>query len=317
MRERNVERRANYTAVGAFVLLALGLAGAFVYWYSEGRDSRNYQRYEIYFPGSVTGLSEGSSVRYLGVEVGKIRRIRVDPRSPDRVQVIADIDQSAPISDNTAASLSVLSFATGLLYIDLLRVGPNATILPAVPSERYPVIASMRSGFDAFLNALPELAGTIAELLDSAQEVFSSKNAEAMSEMIQNLHAVSKQLPATITRTNALLAEMAEATRAARSLAAHLDTTTGDLAGKATELIDRLNITAQHLDDAASNVSAMVLDNRPGLASFTQQGLPQLQLTLESAQQAADELRELARGLKENPSQLIYRAPASGVEVPR
>lgn len=312
-----MERRANYTAVGAFVLLALALAGGFVYWYSEGRDSRNYQRYEIYFPGSVTGLSEGSSVRYLGVEVGKIRRIRIDPRSPDRVQVLADIDQTAPISDNTAASLSVLSFATGLLYIDLLRVGPNATILPAVPSERYPVIASMRSGFDAFLNALPELAGTIAELLDSAQEVFSSKNAEAMSEMIQNLHAVSKQLPATITRTNALLAEMAEATRAARSLAANLDTTTGDLAGKATELIDRLNITAQHLDDAASNVSAMVLDNRPGLASFTQQGLPQLQLTLESAQQAADELRELARGLKENPSQLIYRAPASGVEVPR
>lgn len=312
-----MERRANYAAVGAFVLLAIGLAGGFVYWYSEGRDSNNYQRYEIYFPGSVTGLSEGSSVRYLGVEVGKIRRIRVDPRSPDRVQVIVDIDQSAPISDNTAASLSILSFATGLLYIDLLRVGPNATVLPPVPSERYPVIASMRSGFDAFLSALPELAGTIAELLDSAQEVFSTENAEAMSEMIQNLHAVSKQLPATMSRTNALLGEMAEATRAARSLAGNLDTTTGDLAGKATELIDRLNVTAQHLDDAASNVSAMVQDNRPGLASFTQQGLPQLQLTLESAQQAADELRELARGLRENPSQIIYRAPAGGMEVPR
>ncbi len=312
-----MERRANYAAVGAFVLLALGLAGGFVYWYSEGRDSRNYQRYEIYFPGSVTGLSEGSSVRYLGVEVGKIRRIRLDPRSPDRVQVIADIDQSAPISDNTAASLSVLSFATGLLYIDLLRVGPNATVLEPVPSERYPVIASMRSGFDAFLNALPELAGTIAELLDSAQEVFSSENAEAMSEMIQNLHAVTKQLPDTMSRANVLLGEMTEATRAARSLAGNLDSTTGELAGKATELVDRLNITAQHLDDAASNVSAMVLDNRPGLAAFTQQGLPQLQLTLEAAQQAADELRELARALKENPSQLIYRAPAAGVEVPR
>jgi phospholipid/cholesterol/gamma-HCH transport system substrate-binding protein len=140
-----MERRANYAAVGAFVLLAIGLAGAFVYWYSEGRDARNYQRYEIYFPGSVTGLSEGSSVRYLGVEVGKIRRIRVDPRSPERVQVIVDIDQSAPISDDTAASLSILSLATGLLYIDLLRIGPNSTVLPAVPSERYPVIASMRS----------------------------------------------------------------------------------------------------------------------------------------------------------------------------
>src|SRR5690606_26650335 len=132
------------------------------------------------------------------------------------------------------------------------------------------------------LSALPELAGTIAELLDSAQEVFSSENAEAISAMIQNLNTVAQQLPATMNRANALLGEMAEATRAARSLAANLDTTTGDLAGKATELVDRLNVTAQHLDDAASNVSAMVQDNRPGLASFTQQGLPQLQLTLEA-----------------------------------
>ena len=82
-----MERKANYTAVGAFVILVVAAAFAFVYWYSDGRDRRNYERYEIYFPGSVTGLSEGSSVRYLGVEVGKVRRIRLDSRSPDRVQI--------------------------------------------------------------------------------------------------------------------------------------------------------------------------------------------------------------------------------------
>jgi phospholipid/cholesterol/gamma-HCH transport system substrate-binding protein len=313
-----MERRANYAAVGIFVMLAIGLAFGFVYWYSEGRDQSNYQRYEIYFPGSVTGLSEGSSVRYLGVEVGKIRRIRIDPRSPERVQVIADIDQSAPISDNTAASLSVLSFATGMLYIDLLQVNRSRTeILPAVPSERYPVINSMRSGFDAFLSALPELAGTIAELLESAQEVFSSENAQAMSETIQNMHAVTRDLPATMRRVDTLLAEMTTATQAARGLAVNLDRTTVQLAGQANQLIERLNTTAGHLEELSANVSGLIEDNRAGIATFTQQGLPQVQLTLDSAQRAADELRELARGLKENPSQLIYRSPARGVEVPR
>ncbi len=93
-----MEREANYFAVGAFVILVTAMAGLFVYWYSEGRDQRSYERYEIYFPGSVTGLSEGSAVRYLGVEVGKVRRIRLDERSAERVQVLAEIDQSAPIS---------------------------------------------------------------------------------------------------------------------------------------------------------------------------------------------------------------------------
>jgi phospholipid/cholesterol/gamma-HCH transport system substrate-binding protein len=93
-----MEREANYTAVGAFVILVTAMAGLFVYWYSEGRDRRSYVSYEIYFQGSVTGLSEGGSVRYLGVEVGKVRRIRLDSRSADRVQIVAEIDQSAPRS---------------------------------------------------------------------------------------------------------------------------------------------------------------------------------------------------------------------------
>ena len=54
-----MEREANYGAVGAFVILVTVMAGLFVYWYSEGRDRRSYTNYEIYFPGSVTGLSEG------------------------------------------------------------------------------------------------------------------------------------------------------------------------------------------------------------------------------------------------------------------
>jgi phospholipid/cholesterol/gamma-HCH transport system substrate-binding protein len=108
-----MERDANYTAVGAFVLLIAVMAGMFVYWYSEGRDRRSYVPYEIYFTGSVTGLSEGGSVRYLGVEVGRVRRIRLDRRSPERVQVVADIDESAPVGQDTTAQLSLMGGGQG------------------------------------------------------------------------------------------------------------------------------------------------------------------------------------------------------------
>ena len=64
-----MEREANYTAVGAFVLLVATMAGLFVYWYAGSADARDYERYEIYFEGSVSGLNRGSTVRYLGVEV--------------------------------------------------------------------------------------------------------------------------------------------------------------------------------------------------------------------------------------------------------
>jgi phospholipid/cholesterol/gamma-HCH transport system substrate-binding protein len=114
-----MEREANYTAVGAFVLLVAALAAAFVYWYSDARNARSYERHEIYFEGSVSGLTVGSTVRYLGVDVGRVAAIRIDRRSASRVQVIVDLDDSTPIAEKTVAELSLLG-VTGLLYIDLL-----------------------------------------------------------------------------------------------------------------------------------------------------------------------------------------------------
>ena len=114
--------------------------------------------YEIYFTGSVTGLSEGSSVRYLGVDVGRVHRIRVDTRSAERVQVIADIDESAHRSSTNHGELSLMG-VTGLLYIDLLQNVDRQGDHAAVPSERYPVINTVRSDFDTFLASLPEIAG--------------------------------------------------------------------------------------------------------------------------------------------------------------
>ena len=108
-----MEREANYTAVGAFVLLVIGMAVAFVYWYSDGRNSRSYERYEVYFEGSVSGLNVGSTVRYLGVDIGRVIALNIDRRSAARVQVIVDIDSATPISEKTVAELSLLG-VTGL-----------------------------------------------------------------------------------------------------------------------------------------------------------------------------------------------------------
>ena len=44
-----MEREANYTAVGAFVLLIATMAALFVYWSAGSSDARDYVRYEIYF----------------------------------------------------------------------------------------------------------------------------------------------------------------------------------------------------------------------------------------------------------------------------
>ena len=120
-----MDRNTNYVVVGAFVLLVIGMALSFVYWYTDQKDKRTYQRYEIYYDGTVSGLTAGSPVRYLGVDVGKVARIMLDPKNRKRVEVVADIEESAPIDTRTLALLS-LQGVTGLLFIDL-EEDPKAT----------------------------------------------------------------------------------------------------------------------------------------------------------------------------------------------
>jgi ABC-type transporter Mla subunit MlaD len=39
-----MEREANYAAVGAFVLLIIGMAALFVYWYTDAREHHDFTR---------------------------------------------------------------------------------------------------------------------------------------------------------------------------------------------------------------------------------------------------------------------------------
>ena len=148
---------------------------SFVYWYTDQKDKRTYQRYEIYYDGTVSGLTAGSPVRYLGVDVGKVARIMLDPKNRKRVEVVADIEESAPIDARTLALLS-LQGVTGLLFIDL-EEDPKATSNGPLPmGEHYPVIRSAPSDLDVFLRSLPALANHATDLVDHMDQVFSEEN---------------------------------------------------------------------------------------------------------------------------------------------
>ena len=124
-----MEREAHYAAVGAFVLIVALVGALFVYWYSDTREHRHYDRYEIYFDGSVSGLERGAAVRYLGVGVGRVAEMRIDPRDSSRVEVIADIDATTPISPDTVAELQ-LQGVTGLLTSTCPRTAATSDSRP-------------------------------------------------------------------------------------------------------------------------------------------------------------------------------------------
>jgi phospholipid/cholesterol/gamma-HCH transport system substrate-binding protein len=313
-----MEREANYVAVGVFVLLVLIMAALFVYWYSDSRDHRNYERYEIYFDGTVSGLSEGGPVRYLGVDVGRVQRIRIDPRAANRVQVVAEIDSTTPISERTLAQLS-LQGVTGLLYIDLQqqRESDNGRrILAAVPGERYPVIRSSHSDLDQLLSSLPALAARLNELVDRGSALLSDANIRSLSRIVGNVDKATAGLPQSAHELDNLLASVQESTEDARTLIGQIRGPAVSASVELLAVVKKLSTTSDNLARTSGQLDTFVSDNRGQISGFVQQGLPQVEALLRDSREAAEEIRELSSSLRENPSRLIYQAPVTGVSIP-
>jgi phospholipid/cholesterol/gamma-HCH transport system substrate-binding protein len=311
-----MEREANYTAVGAFVLLVAALAAAFVYWYSDARNARSYERHEIYFEGSVSGLTVGSTVRYLGVDVGRVVAIRIDRRSAARVQVIVDLDDSTPISDKTVAELSLLG-VTGLLYIDLLGNAGSKRLAAAVPGEQYPVIRSVRSNFDVLLSGVPEMMGRASDVAQRAGRLLSDENIEAISRLAANLDRAGRDLPATMRETDALVRDLRVTAKELGAAAATLRSTTDSTAPGIRDAVQRLGVVADNLASTSTQLDRFMTDNAGNVTEFTRNGLPEIERLVDESRAAADELRALSRSLRDDPSQLLYPPSPRGVEVPR
>jgi phospholipid/cholesterol/gamma-HCH transport system substrate-binding protein len=309
-----MDRDANYVAVGAFVLLVIAMAVSFVLWYTNQQEKHIYLRYEIYFPGSVSGLTPGSPVRYLGVDVGKVWRIMIDPKQRNRVLVIADIEATAPIDARTQASLS-LQGITGLLFIDLEQ-DRNATASGALPDGlNYPVIRSERSQFDLLLSSLPTLSTHMVELADRVDRVVSDENVRSFTAALENVRLATEGLPATVREVQGLVTDVRRASQQIEGATEQLRAIETHSAPDVESTLSNVKILTEHLAKTSERLDDFIADNEPSVSRFTHQSLPELEQLLRDSRQAARDFHDLSRSLKENPSQLIYEPSYRGVEV--
>jgi len=309
-----VERDARYAAVAIFALAAIVAAFAFVWWYSGRADRRVYENYEIYFEGSVSGLAQGSPVRYLGVDVGRVRRLSVARDDPGRVKVLTEVDAAAPLSGATRARLGLLGL-TGLLFIDLQldpEADPDAALEQGV---HYPVIPARKSGIDAFVERLPDLVTQVSEALTRIEKLLDEKNIQAVGDSLSDIRTATAELPALAQDAAALTAELRVAAAETTALTRRLNAL-AEKSGPATEAaLESGRIAAEKLATAAGSLERIMTANEAALSRAAGNGTAELQQLLIDMRDASAEVRALAQALRERPSSLLRAAPERGVEI--
>jgi phospholipid/cholesterol/gamma-HCH transport system substrate-binding protein len=309
-----MERDAHYVAVGAFILLVVAMGIGFVLWYTDANDGREYERYEIYFTGSVSGLDRGSPVRFLGVDVGRVRRLAIDSSNATRVHVVVEVDKSAPISAATRASLG-LQGVTGLLYVNLKEASDVDRSTPLAQGDQYPVIEAVESDFDAFLASLPEMMGRANTLLERISRVVSDENLAGIADTIKGMRDTMQTMPQTAKDVQQLVAELRTTVAEIHGASESLRGMTTDARPEVQTALTRMNEIATNLADASKRIDTFTQKSETQLGNFTEQGLFELERLMRETRQAAREFRDLSRSLQENPSQILYEPPESGVEI--
>lgn len=91
-----------------------------------------FKEKDVYFISykdiSVSGLEVGSPVKYLGVGVGAIKDIHIDPEDVSRVVVTVSLEPGTPIKQDARAEIAIIGI-TGLKMIEIRGGSQEADIL--------------------------------------------------------------------------------------------------------------------------------------------------------------------------------------------
>lgn len=303
-----METRAHYVAVGGFVLTVVFLAFVAVLWLGRVELGRgDFERYDIYFKGEVTGLSDGSAVLYNGVRVGRVVDIRLNPANVEEVRVTVEIDKYAVIKTDAQAEL-VANLLSGQSLIQIRGGTQAAAVLTAKPGQRYPVIASERSALERVYTRAPRLLDQLTDVADKLNAVLDQRNRQAISDSLQNVRTLTRILAERAQQLDALISG---ATGAVDTLHALLDHADRGLSGPhglqadAARTLNDFDRLAKNLAATNRQLQSVIAENRPGLRDFSQRTLLQVDALVAQTQQFIAGLSRLTSQIAQNPVRFL------------
>ena len=303
-----METKANYTAVGAFVLALAVSVMLFVIWLAKIQFDKDVQPYHIMVTGTVTGLLEGSPVRYRGVNVGTVTDIRINPENMEQVRVTVEVPQDTPIKTDAIASLEPVG-VTGGVYIEIAG-GSNDAPLLREQASGIPVIPSRISAIASVLQKAPEMLDKLVDLSGRLSTLLNDENQQAIGTVLANLAETSGEANQTMRNANLLISDLRRQVDVlgaqTRTLLATTNDTVGKVGADATVITRELAQTTREVNKLSASLAGMIEENREPIRDFTSTGLYDLSQLLIHLQDLTSNLSRVARRLERDPADLLF-----------
>lgn len=298
-----MEPDKNYLFVGVFLVSMLLAMLGFIVWLA-GNDAGNYDTYQMFVSESVTGLSEGSLVKYRGVNVGKVNVIEISKSNPAKIRIQMDILDTTPLTTSTVAVIQIQGI-TGVSYIDLKgHVAKGQPPIALKGKNKLPIIPSAPSEFRQIVDTIPDMLQKFTELANKLGAFASDENQTRFHNILSNFEKFSKDVGEHNMEGRTLIQDLHQAVRNLGDAAATIQ----DISTNSRADIERvLNTAVSTLD----RVNSLTVD----VNNYGEKSYQEVQRLLLDIKKTSRDIQSLSRNLKEDPSQIIYPSREDGVKI--
>ncbi|MBV9419122.1 MAG: MCE family protein [Alphaproteobacteria bacterium] len=261
-----METKANYIAVGAFVLACMFGLVVTVLWLANAGDEV-YSYYRVRVQGSVTGVGKGTLVRYNGIEAGRVVDFMIDPTDPKRVIVSITIAEKYDIAPDATAAIASQGL-TGGSYMEIL----GGSLVSKDQALRHDATEDMANNPEIkwIPSTIEDLTNRVRAIGAKIDKVLNDENIRKFSEILAHTDTITATIAARSGDIDATLRNTNEATRnfavAARDLHPTLLAAQGTL-----RRLDRVALDADQVvtGDGVAQLSALIADSRRLVTSLT------------------------------------------------
>ncbi|OGB01110.1 MAG: mammalian cell entry protein [Burkholderiales bacterium RIFCSPHIGHO2_12_FULL_69_20] len=301
-----MDDKVNYTLVGAFVLVLGAVLVAAVLWLAAGLGGREpVDRYQAFIEESVAGLNLDAPVKLLGVDVGKVSAIQIDPNNSQQVRLDFLIVRGTPVKRDSVAVLKTQGL-TGIAYVELSGGSAAAPALVAVSDGVVPTIPFKPSLSARLENVLTNVLANIDRVSNNLNAVFDADNRAALKSMLADTAVLARTLAG---QQGALRAGITDAARTAQLVAQ-----AGEQLAPTLERIAASAVAVERMATAAGAASMQAGRAADAAASGVQQLgadiLPELARLMAELSQLSASVRLLSEQTAGSPNSLLVGRPA-------
>jgi phospholipid/cholesterol/gamma-HCH transport system substrate-binding protein len=221
-------KKAQRIRLGIFIMISLLLLLILVGFFTAKKifEKRDFY-YVAYSDVSVSGLEVGSPVKFLGINVGSIAEIYIDPKDVNTVIVKLSLRSDTPVKVDAVADIVSMGI-TGLKTIEIRGGSQDAAFLR---EDQY--IQPGSSLAEEITGKAEVIAFKVEEVLNNLQAFTQPSNMAMFSETVEKIGLMVDNTSATFENINKLVTEnrsdIREIVFATRVLSQQLDSTSYEL----------------------------------------------------------------------------------------